>query len=363
MADRPSNRVSGKASLPIGSMAKSMLGKIFPNLTSDQVTAIRAGQPVPPSPDWAPSLFVAPAPLTLGSVTSDPVTAAWGDTALELVRLNKALDERLVLLRKTARDARILRAVAAAARGGPKITAILVFDDKRRMRLARKAVNQFVAQSYPHKQLVVVNASGTPVTTHPHPEVEEHDWPLGAEDALPTVGAMRNAALDRVEGELVYPFWDDDDVYDPHLLTYLAAHVRPGTPGVVCTAQVRVHYKDLTAHTFVDSGGIPNTMLLRYDDATRFLDATGGEDADYLERHRPHLRVVDTAAWPLNTLRMCVYHGENVAAAGVFMGGRYGPEHAGKWYLSPDEADHVQAALAQFGLTTKPVPVPDGVGG
>jgi len=333
MADaQGGQKLGGKATIPVGEMAKDMIDKIYPHLTKEQVEALNSGKPIPPSPDYV-------------GLAALPAATASPDKAGRIQELNNKLEEAHALLREKVRWEGILDALVAASTGGPLVTGVLVFSDKNRMRRARKAVNQFVAQSYPHKQLVIVNASDMPVTTHPHRAIKEVKWE-GAEN--PTTGAMRNAAIDLADGDVLFPFWDDDDVYDKHLLSYLVANYTGGK-AVLLSSQIRVDIENSAVYMHVQDG-IPNTILCPQSHA-RFLDQTGGEDVAFWNRHwGVKSTVVNNTAWPVNTMMMRVFDGHNALTREQFMIEHATPAHSGRWELGANEVEHMKAVLATFGL-------------
>lgn len=334
-------KVSGKTTIPVGEMAKANLDKIFPHATPEQIAALREGKPIPPSPDWEG--FSPANTKAVARVERDPT-----DT-IRISELNQKLDEATAALRVTVRRNQIFEGfLAAMKRTMPLVTCVLVFQDRNRLRRARKAVNQFVAQSYPNKQLVIVNGSDLDITNVAHPAILELKWGTGE-----TTGAMRNYAVDNAAGDLLFPFWDDDDIYDPDLLAFLVQNHKPGR-GVALTSQIRADIKNSVAYMHVEQDGIPNTLLCPKTDA-RFDGRTAGDDFAFWQRHWAlKSEVVDNLAWPLNTLLTRVHDGNNARPAEDFMVGRATPEHFGKLELAENEAAHLKAVLATFGVKVEP---------
>lgn len=328
-------RVAGKATIPVADMARANLDKIFPHLTPEQVAAIRDGRPVPASP----------AAAARPGRDADELLARIDELAADLDAAKDAVRER------ERRLAVLGSAVAGLARGGRSVSAVLVFSDPKRLRRARKAVNQFVAQSYPLKQLVIVNAAGTPVTNVAHPQVLELPW-TGAD--YPTTGELRNHAADAATGDLLFPFWDDDDVYDPDLLTFMVLSSTPGR-AVALSTQARVAIDRATAYLHTETAGVPNSVLCPRQADARFAYQTGEEDLLFFAAHwADKCDVVDTAAWPLNMLLMRVFDGANVATAGAFLGRRADDEFRGRLELGGPETAHLRAVFATFGVKITP---------
>ncbi len=341
---------SSRVTIPVGDMAKQSIGKIYPQLTAEQIEALNSGKPIPPSPDYRGG--------PVGVVVARESDADLG----RIEELNEKIGQQAALLREKVRVEGIFEECIAASKGGPTVTAFLVFGDKNRLRRARKAVNQFVAQSYPNKQIVIVNATDTSVTTHPHRLVKEVKWEAGLE---PTTGNMRTQAVDLADGDLLFPFWDDDDVYDRHLLAYLVSNYTPGK-AVLLNSQIRVDIKNSAAYMHVEPDGIPNTLLCPKEKGKYFGSATGGEDYAFWNLNWG-LRsvVVDNRHFPVNTMLMRVWDGNNVLPQDRFMVDHATEAHYGRWELGGSEAEHVKAVFATFGLKAEakaPTEQPAGVG-
>jgi len=317
-------KIGGKATIPVAEMAKASLEKIFPQLTPAQVKALRDGTPVPPSSDWV---------NTVAPVNSERIKT-----------IEKDLEDSRKVLQTTVRRSELFDATMAAGKATlSAVTAILVFSDPTRVRRARKAVNQFVAQSHPNKHLIIVNTTDMPITNVEHPAIRELQHTPAA------VGALRNVALQKVSTPLVFPFWDDDDVYDPDLLSYLTLASQP-LYATMLTTQIRLDIQNSVAYMHTDKKGIPNTILYPHD-REMFAEVTGREDEDFYRRYWQDFSiVVDNAAWPVNTLLMRVYDGHNVLDAESFMAGHATPEHHGRWELDAKVVTHVINTMEPFGL-------------
>lgn len=355
MSDGQGTKATSKMTIPVGEMAKQSIGKIYPQLTAEQIEALNTGKPIPPSPDYRGG--------PLGVVVARESDADLG----RIEELNKKIGEQAQLLREKVRIEGIFDACVEASKGGPTVTAILVFGDKNRLRRARKAVNQFVAQSYPNKQIVIINATDISVTTHPHRLVKEIKW----EPGLPaTTRHMRTEAIGAADGDLLFPFWDDDDVYDRHLLTYLVSNYQAGK-AVLLNSQIRVDIKNSVAYVHVEPDGIPNTILCPKADRKFFGSNTGpGEDYEFWNSHwGVKSVVVDNRAFPANTMLMRVWDGNNVLPVEDFMkppGLDKEPYERmeGRWVLGGNEAEHVKAVFESFGLRAEakaPTEQPAGV--
>lgn len=294
----------GKATIPVGEMAKANLETLFPGLEPDEYKALREGKPLP--------VRVAPQPP---------------DIASEIRRLQTF----------------IFRLLTSKVNGPlPKVSCILVFGKKERLRMARTSVNQFVAQTYPNKELIIVNSADTPVTNREHPAVTE------ISSKSTTVGGMRNDGLAVAKGDYIRPCWDDDDHYDPQLLAYQVATGRAAYGASLLSHQVRVNVAGVTGYVHHQPEGIPNTMLVRNDAGNRFELVDHDDDVLFWTRHySTNTHVVDNGMFPFNALNIAVYHGNNILPVEEFMDGRTG---SGRWELSMDQMNYLATALRPRGL-------------
>jgi hypothetical protein len=108
----------------------------------------------------------------------------------------------------------------------PLISCLMV--TRGRPLLAQLAIQSFLDQTYPARELVVVDDDPNPqladwIAAHAHPSVRLVRLP---DQGLP-LGELRNIAVEHARGDYVCQ-WDDDDLYDPvrlemQLQTLLAA--------------------------------------------------------------------------------------------------------------------------------------------
>lgn len=307
-------KVSGSTRIPVKEMALSMLPELFPHLTNDQIESLRKQTPMPPSATWQGGMSEAP------------------DTT-----------------QREALDAALFRQIVARMQDTPLITCILAFNppDARRAKLARKAVNQFVSQSYPHKQLVIVNGTDTRITNIPHREIKE----VQVRDCH-SIADLRNRGLELAEGDWAMPFWDDDDCYDPHLLTFQMMHRQAGK-AVMLSHQIRVAIWKGTSFCLEDKNGIPSTAIVPRNTLNRFpmFSDVENEALLYVNEYFGVKRVVvANPEFPANALSIVTYHDNNKTPYEQFMHPFGALEHEGRSTLGMDEARHLKSVLAAFGL-------------
>lgn len=353
------NKMTSSTKIPVGEMAKDMLDKIFPHLTPEQIEAMKAGKPVPPSPDWVAGA-VAKAEPHLSALRKTESTP--GDQR-RIQELNQKLEDTYVMLREKARKDAILEQMVATMASGPLVSCIMLFKEKNRMRRARKAVNQFVAQSYPNKQLVIINNSDTPVTNVPNRHIKELTFEVSDDIHTDSLGMMRNAALKVCDGTIVYPHWDDDDVYDPHLLAFLVQNYVMKNYGVfpehhkavTLQSEIRINIENSVVYQHTETDGLPGNMLVPFTNA-RYADLHGEEGMAFWQRYWAIKSHVCADGWPINTLKMSVFDGNNVLPVEKFMVDHATPEHEGRWHIGEKELEHMRVVLEGFGVKAEARP-------
>jgi glycosyltransferase involved in cell wall biosynthesis len=109
------------------------------------------------------------------------------------------------------------RCWGAADVEAPLVSCLMITED--RPALAARAIECFLAQSYPNKELIVIDSSASDQLQHGidaicYPPIKLHRMP-GRRQPL---GELRNIAVQQSAGEFVCQ-WDDDDLCDPDRLT------------------------------------------------------------------------------------------------------------------------------------------------
>jgi glycosyltransferase involved in cell wall biosynthesis len=101
----------------------------------------------------------------------------------------------------------------------PRISCLMV--TKGRPAWAQRTIDSYIAQDYPHRNMVIVSDGTEEVE-----QLTNYAQQCGREDivisAFPrgerSLGALRNAAVDLADGDFVSQ-WDDDDLYHPSRLS------------------------------------------------------------------------------------------------------------------------------------------------
>ncbi len=188
-----------------------------------------------------------------------------------------------------------------------------------RVPLARVAAECFLRQTYPDRRLLIVNHGAEPlriqVRTNPGDVYVGCDEVMVTRTELPTLGDLRNRALDLCMQGLVCT-WDDDDwMADDYMATMVSAY-RHGHL-VVMQRQLRHDLVNNTSYVKRASDGHNGQVL--YDAGTpyRYPELDRHEDSHFAN----HFGARRVMLWndPAVYIRMC--HGHNTWNRRHIMGG------------------------------------------
>lgn len=115
-----------------------------------------------------------------------------------------------------------LHAAAAGAEGRPLVTCIMPTFNRRAF--VPLAVEHFMRQDYPNKELIVVDDGSEPVADLAEGLEGVRYLRLGTKTSI---GGKRNLACREARGEII-AHWDDDDWYAPDRLRYQVAPILSG---------------------------------------------------------------------------------------------------------------------------------------
>ncbi len=215
----------------------------------------------------------------------------------------------------------------------PVVLCLLRVKDRGDIKLARRAVDQFVDQVYPLRHLWIVNTSGVPVTNRAHVLITES---LAA-DAIGPLGWTH-----------LFPFWTPGHAYDPCFLSFMVAKTEPGVDVVALTGEIRVTLNNSAVEIGKDATGLSDCVLL----AKGVIDDNTHEPYDSWKtwlrgnlRIDARTRLVETDQYPLTTLRTVVTRGVPTPGPGT-------------WACTVEEALYVKRVVSQFGIDTAGTPEP-----
>lgn len=159
--------------------------------------------------------------------------------------------------------------------------------------LVQRAILAYRRQTYPHKELVVLDNGATPMADLladlPAGEVVyEH-----VEKRPDThIGALRNRSLDLATGDFVAPQWDDDDWSHPERIERQMRPLLGGGYDACTLAGTLMHVDDprYFDHPFVGllRGGVPPTIVHRRDAEIRYPNLRRTSDTHYVEAWQEH---------------------------------------------------------------------------
>lgn len=207
------------------------------------------------------------------------------------------------------------------------VTAVMITGKSpERAPFAKAALQSFAAQTYPNKELVVIN-SGTESVLEAalamglrSPVVEV--WVQDADQSGKTLGDLRNMALEAGSG-WYYIQWDDDDWSHPErmeaqvkLCRAIEQETALGVPlpaAVTYMNQIRYNFK--TGHCYVHrqsprpgyAVGIPGTIVHTYVGDCCYPSLSKSEDTKFAQRFSKRFHIWDND--PKMYLRF--YHGAN----------------------------------------------------
>jgi glycosyltransferase involved in cell wall biosynthesis len=189
---------------------------------------------------------------------------------------------------------------------------------RNRAALARRAVHCFAAQTWPNRELVIVDDGEEDYepTLAPYRDrcaIAYHRFPR---DPARKLGAARNLSLERATGEFCIQ-WDDDEWYHPERIAVQMGAVERGFDGsVLRDTLMHLDTPDYVEHPYRTGLwlGTPGTILHRAG-AVRYPNVARGEDSTFLRLLRRRLRIETLHQ---SHLFIRCFHGANTWERGHF---------------------------------------------
>ena len=164
----------------------------------------------------------------------------------------------------------------------PLVSCMLV--TRKRFLLARQSIQCFLQQTYPNKELIVIDDEKDSelqawVAKHRNPAIQY----LHLADEGKTLGALRNLAVEHAQGEYVVQ-WDDDDLNHPQRLMWQLAAM------FAADVQVSFLHRQMLwspQHIFLGVSHhfmAENTMLCKKSLLPAYPDIRKGEDTPVCEQ-------------------------------------------------------------------------------
>ena len=192
----------------------------------------------------------------------------------------------------------------------PLVSCLVVTAD--RAALLRRAVRCYNRQSYPRRELVVLDDGSEDLEPAlrdvPTSELRYHRIERQPANVL---GALRNQTLDLASGEYVAQ-WDDDDWYHADRLAVQVGALEEGHDACTLTATLmHLDTPEFFRLPYVGHlrGGVPGTIVHRRNEEIRYPAQRRAEDTVYLDEWRNH-RYVELGEHCAH-LFIRAFHGEN----------------------------------------------------
>ncbi len=225
----------------------------------------------------------------------------------------------------------------------PLVSAVMITGkDAKRYKLAQAAVRSFQAQTWPNKELVIIDDSPAHWPDHENLHIVRPQPGL-------SLGELRNLALDNkvCRGDWIVQ-WDDDDWSHP---TRIAAmmDIRQPDHAITLRYQTRFSFENSTAFAlkYDQPDGIPGTVLHAKTNV-RYRTLDRHEDTHFLrDAFGPKTIVMDNhpESSPGPSLYLRFFHGNNTWSERHIMRAYADREKAGRWELPKDHADYLRSVL------------------
>lgn len=229
----------------------------------------------------------------------------------------------------------------------PKVSGILLYGDPVRRTLARKAVERFAQQTYPNKELIVVNA--TPENLFNGEPRPPHMVEIFATSTEHGTGKRRNIGLQASTGQWAL-IWDDDDYSDPKRIDRQMEAAIETKTAVTLSTQVRCVLATGAAALEQSLGGLPSTLLFPKNSGHTYPDLNVYEDQVFwIENWAANSTVIDNRHFPDSCLSIAFYHGRNLLPIGAFAP-FYDSSHQSLVQLPAAETARLREVLISFGF-------------
>lgn len=190
----------------------------------------------------------------------------------------------------------------------PTVSALMLTGKCReRCALARVAVGCFQRQSWPNKELVIVN-HGPVALTSGEPDIREIRINRPPEM---TLGDLRNLSRELARGDYVVQ-WDDDDYHHPRRIETMMAQ-RDRAEVITLAWQVRFNIQNGSAYYHHLPGGQQMSILHRTNAPFRHPKLNSREDTLFLNQFNTKCVIENSPDEPIGPLLYVrLFHGRNI---------------------------------------------------
>lgn len=195
----------------------------------------------------------------------------------------------------------------------PLVSCLMVTRD--RPRLAARAVECFLAQSYPNCELIVIDGSESDelqqgIDAICYPPIKLHREP----QADRSMGELRNLATEKSSGRYVC-VWDDDDLYDPDRISAQMSAITGLGTDACFLARLQLWWPARRVLAVSTRRTWEGSLICARDRFPVYRDLYRGEDLAVTYRLWRSHRVVMLDAPQMYTY---VFHGSNTTGASQF---------------------------------------------
>jgi glycosyltransferase involved in cell wall biosynthesis len=195
----------------------------------------------------------------------------------------------------------------------PLVSCLMVTSD--RPRLAERAIECFIAQSYPNRELVVIDGSDSDQLQQGVEAIRIRKIKLQrVRPAGRSMGELRNLAVQKAAGQYVC-IWDDDDLYDPDRLSVQMSAITTLGADACFLARLQLWWPARHILAFSFRRTWEGSMICAKDKMPRYPALHRGEDPPVAYRLWRSQRVVMLDEPRLYTY---VFHGGNTTGAAQF---------------------------------------------
>lgn len=192
----------------------------------------------------------------------------------------------------------------------PKVSCLMVTANRKE--LMKRAITCFNLQTYPNRELVIVDDGEQDLSESlaQVPEPQLHYVRLDPSEDN-TLGKLRNISLEEAGGEFLVQ-WDDDDWYHPDRIRLQAEYLEQGYDAC-CLSSALMHLdtEEYMHHPYVGHlpEGIPGSIMHRSDPSIGYPHTRRAEDTVYLKKwmDKRYTRLPDAYSY----LFIRCYHGNN----------------------------------------------------
>lgn len=193
----------------------------------------------------------------------------------------------------------------------PYVTAIMITGKTtERFPMAMRAVKSFQDQTYPSRQLIILNDNDQRLLPPAFQDDKVREFQINPKRSL---GRLRNLGIQLAAGSKYLVQWDDDDFSHPARLAYQINMMGERQRASIFRREIHanLHSRRAFANDGMESrvNGFAGTMMWPADATARFPDAGKHEDTEFLLKLMKDMALLVIDNPPELYLRF--YHGHN----------------------------------------------------